>query len=141
MQTETSLELCFPLTEFVEWLSGERSTVRLGDPSCFRVTTILWHHSTGSPKGTCPITHIVSSRRRSSCTCCCQWTRTGMVLLQATGIAPSFRWISTGGPTIAGSYWCLHTLNVKLLVVNEPFTHLSIVLFSAWKRWGWTGFS
>jgi len=33
-------------------LRGDKSTIRLGLPACFLVTTILWHHLTGSPYGT-----------------------------------------------------------------------------------------
>jgi len=57
--------------------SGERSTVLRGEPSCFLVMTMQWHHPTGSPTGTRSITSRASSCRRSACTWSCQCSGIG----------------------------------------------------------------
>ena len=101
---------CLPC---VAWNSSGKVEGWLGIV-CFLVTTMRWHHSTGSPIGTLSTTPRASSRRRSLCTWSCQCTGIGIALCRATGTALSFRWISTGGPLIDGSCWWGQVLNVEL---------------------------
>ena len=92
---------------------GERCTVRWGEPSCFRVITMRWHHVAGSPYGTRSITPRASSRRRSSYTCFCQCSGTLAGVWHAFGSAVGSTCISTGGPSIHGSARWGHVLNVE----------------------------
>ena len=103
--------------------SGERSTVRRREPSCFRVFTTRWHHVTGSPYGTRSMTPRVSSRRRSSYTHCCQCRGMLAGVWQAFGVAVGSSCISIGGPSIHGNARCGHVLNVdeEYLASNHAF--------------------
>ena len=89
-------------------LSGDRSTVRLGDPSCLRVTTMRWHHSTGSPNGTRSITPSASSCSKSSCT------------LSAVLVWPCHtrQWLV--GTCVKGG---------ATIVFKQPVMHLAVVLW------------
>ena len=90
------------------------STVRRGDPSSFRVTTILKHQVVGSPCGTCSNTPNSTSRRRSLFTCSCQCNATGAGVRILTGFASGLMWIWSGGPSIVGRIWCGHLLKVDM---------------------------
>ena len=94
-------------------MRGDRSTVLLGLPSFFRVTTILKHHSVGCPYGTRSRTPRATSRFNSSKTCSCQWSGTGAGLQRLTGTALGSMWNLTGGPFISGKGLCGHLLNVE----------------------------
>ena len=100
-------------------LRGDRYTVLRGVPSCLRVITILWHHMTGTPAGTRSMTPRASSLIRSSCTFCCQCNGTVAGVLHTFGFAPSWMWISIGGPAMHGNARWGQVLNVEPLYCSR----------------------
>ena len=93
-------------------LSCCRSTVRLGVPSAFAVTTILEHHVTGVFGSTFSKTPRATSLSKSALTLSCQWSGTTAGLWATYGFTSSLMNSFRGSQSIIGSGWCSQTLKV-----------------------------
>ena len=72
-------------------LRCRRSTVFLGFPSFFVMTTMGLHHSIGVPTGTGVIMPLSTSRSNESFMTCFQCMSIGMGVCQAFGLADGLR--------------------------------------------------
>ena len=89
-----------------------RSTVRRGLPFFFGLMTMRWHQVTGVLGGTSSMTPSLQSWSRPAFTSSCQCIGTGMGFWCATGCASGSTINRSGGPSMVGRGWWLHTLNV-----------------------------
>jgi hypothetical protein len=93
----------------------ERSTVLRGFPSFLGQTTILLHHCTGWPMGTCSNTPSLTSLSSCSFTSFIQWMGIGTGLWVAMGLALGSTCSCRGGvDLIRGKGWWLHWLKAEL---------------------------
>ena len=91
---------------------GWKSIILQGLPFFFAHKTIRWHHVMGSPMGTTSMTPRQTSLSRSALISFCQWISTGIGKWYAVGLAAGSIINFMGGPSIMGSGWCSHVLNV-----------------------------
>ena len=82
--------------------SGDKSTVRRGEPSFFGVKTILCSHLVGVFGGTGSITPIATSASNASFTGPCQCSGTAAGTWIATGLAAGSTSRCNGGPVMLG---------------------------------------
>ena len=101
--------VCFSNGVFIECLHIYRASWFAG--FC-RAVTIRWHQVTGSFTGTGSRTPSFTSLSREALTSCCQCRGTGMGLCTATAVAFGSTCSSSGGPSMRGSVWHSHVLNV-----------------------------